>query len=98
MSEAGIRTNAAEESLQRLEADGKTAMLVAVHGQLTGVIAVADTLKAHPMEAVRALKPMDTEVLMLTADNRRPAEASERQAEVNRVTGEGLPAQTAAKT
>src|SRR5256885_14851359 len=97
MSEAGIRTNVAEESLQRLEADGKTAMLVAVHGQLTGVIAVADTLKAHAMEAVRALKSMDIEGLMLTGDNRRTAEAIARQAGVDRVIAEVLPAQKAEK-
>src|SRR3989454_5867428 len=65
MSEAGVRTNVAEESLQRLEAHGKTAIFVAVHGQLAGGIAVADTLKAHAMDAVRALKSMDIEVLML---------------------------------
>src|SRR2546421_1331312 len=64
MSEAGVRTNVAEESLQRLEADGKTAMLVAVRGQLAGVIAVADMLKAHAMDAVRALKSMNIEVLI----------------------------------
>jgi len=83
--------------LQRLEADGKTAMLVAVHGELAGVIAVADTLKAHAVEAVRALKSMDIEVLMLTGDNRRTAEAIARQAGVDRVIAEVLPAQKAEK-
>src|SRR3989449_1623249 len=97
MSEAGVRTNVAEESLQRLEADGKTAMLVAVRGQLAGVIAVADTLKAHAVDAVRALKSMDIEVLMLTGDNRRTAEAIARQAGVDRVIAEVLPAQKAEK-
>jgi Cu+-exporting ATPase len=93
MSEAGIRTNAAEEALQSLEADGKTAMILAVDGHLAGVIAVADTLKEHAVEAVRALKAMGTEVLMLTGDNRRTAEAIARQAGVDRVVAEVLPAQ-----
>src|SRR5712691_11010558 len=93
MSEAGIRIDAAEEGLQRLEANGKTAMLLAVNGQLAGVIAVADTLKQHAAKAVRALNTMGIEVLMLTGDNRRTAEAIARQAGVDRVIAEVLPGQ-----
>src|SRR5207249_1701723 len=73
--------------------DGKTAMLLAVDGQLAGVITVADSLKDHAAEAVRALKAMGIEVLMLTGDNRRTAEAIARQAGVDRVIAEVLPGQ-----
>jgi len=97
MSEAGIPTDPAEEALQRLEADGKTGMLLAVDGQLAGIIAVADTLKEHAVEAIRALKAMGIEILMLTGDNRRTAEAIARQAGVDHVIPEVLPGQKAEK-
>src|SRR5439155_16476850 len=73
--------------------DGKSAMPIAVDGQLAGVIAVADTLKDHVAEAVRALKGMGIVVLMLTGDNRRTAEAIARQAGVDWVIAEVLPGQ-----
>src|SRR6266566_870377 len=93
MAMAGVGIGGAEAALQRFEADGKTAMLLAVDGQLAGVITVADTLKDHAAEAVRALKAMGIEVLMLTGDNRRTAEAIARQAGVDRVIAEVLPGQ-----
>jgi len=97
MADTGISTVAAEAALGRLEAEGKTAMLLAVDNQLAGVIAVADTLKDHAFEAVRALKAMGIEVIMLTGDHRRTAEAIARQAGVDRVIAEVLPAQKADK-
>src|SRR5467141_2191105 len=97
MAMAGVGIREAEAALQRFEADGKTAMLLAVDGQLAGVIAVADTLKDHAAEAVRALKTMGIEVLMLTGDNRRTAEAIARQAGVDRVIAEVLPGQKVEK-
>ena len=93
MAMAGVGIREDEAALSRFEADGKTAMLLAVDGQLAGVIAVADTLKDHAAEAVRALKAMGIEVLMLTGDNRRTAEAIARQAGVDRVIAEVLPGQ-----
>ena len=97
MASAGIPVDSAESILQKMEAEGKTAMLLAVDGKLAGVIAVADTLKEHSVEAVRALKAMDVEVVMLTGDNRRTAEAIARQAGVDRVIAEVLPGQKAEK-
>ena len=97
MSQAGISTRVAESTIQRLEGDGKTAMLLAVDRHLVGVIAVADTLKEHAVEAVRALETMGIEVIMLTGDNRRTAEAIARQADIDRVIAEVLPGQKAEK-
>jgi len=93
MAMAGVGIGGAKVALRGFETDGKTAMLLAVDGQLAGVIAVADTLKDHADEAVRALKAMGIEVLMLTGDNRRTAEAIARQAGVDRVIAEVLPGQ-----
>src|SRR5216117_2398062 len=93
MAMAGVGIGGADAAVPRFEADGKTAMLLAVDGQLAGVIAVADTLKDHAAEAVRALKAMGIEVLMLTGDNRRTAEAIARLAGVDRVIAEVLPGQ-----
>src|SRR2546426_4629459 len=92
---ARIPVHAAESVLHAIEDAGKTAMLLAVDGQVQGVIAVADTLKEHSVEAVRALKSMGIEVLMLTGDNRRTAEAIARQVGLDDVIAEVLPAEKA---
>ena len=68
-------------------------MILAVDGKVTGVIAVADTLKDHSVEAVRALKTMGIGVVMLTGDNRRTAEAIARELGIDDVIAEVLPAQ-----
>src|SRR3989442_924968 len=93
MGDAGVSIAGAEAVLQRFEADGKTAMILAVDATTTGVVAVADTLKDHSVEAVRALKAMGIEVIMMTGDNRRTAEAIARQAGVDRIIAEVLPDQ-----
>src|SRR2546429_9399416 len=78
-----------------MEDAGKTAMILAVDGKVEGVIAVADTWKGHPVEAARALKSRGIEVLMLTGDNRRTAEAIARQVGLDDVIAEVLPAEKA---
>src|SRR5437773_2673367 len=93
---ARIPVHAAESVLHAMEDAGKTAMILAVDGKVEGVIAVADTLKEHSVEAVRALKSMGIEVLMLTGDNRRTAEAIARQVGLDDVIAEVLPAEKAA--
>src|SRR5436305_11762221 len=95
LADAGISTVPGEGALARFEGEGKTAMLLAVDGQLAGVLAVADTLKDHAVEAIRALKDMGIEVAMLTGDNRRTGEAIARQAGIDRVIAEVLPARKA---
>src|SRR5437870_6208165 len=95
MLSAGIPVDAAESILQAMEEAGKTAMILAVDGRVAGVIAVADTLKEHSIEAVRSLKAMGIEVIMLTGDNRRTAEAIARQVGVDQVIAEVLPTQKA---
>ena len=80
-----------EDEMRRLESEGKTAMLVAVGGELLGVLAVADTLKEDARDAVRELQSLGLEPAMLTGDNRRTAQAIARQVGIERVLAEVLP-------
>src|SRR5205809_7239570 len=93
MAMAGVGIGGADAALSRFEADGKTAMLLAVDGQLAGVITVADTLKDHAAEAVRGLQAKGNGGLMVTGGNRVTAEGLSRLAGVDRVIAEVLPGQ-----
>ncbi len=75
----------------RLAGEGKTPVWVAIDGRLAGLLAVADPLKATSREAVARLKTMGLEVVLLTGDTRRTAEAIARQAGIGRVVAEVLP-------
>jgi Cu+-exporting ATPase len=76
---------------ERLESEGKTVMFVAVDGEAAGLIAVADTLKDHSVEAIEQLHQLGMEIVMITGDNRRTAEAIARQVGIDRVLAEVLP-------
>ncbi len=82
---------------EALENDGKTAMFVSRNGDLAGIIAVADTLKDHSVEAVEQLHRLGLKVLMITGDNRRTAEAIARKVKIDRVLAEVLPQDKAEK-
>ncbi len=92
-----VATDRIEGDIARLQAEGKTAMAVAVDGEALGVIAVADTLKPTSAEAVAALRAQGLDVVMLTGDNRRTAEAIARQVGIERVLAEVLPAEKEAQ-
>jgi Cu+-exporting ATPase len=77
--------------LERLQGEGKTAMLVAVNGKAAGVVAVADTIKEDSIQAIRVMQEMGLEVLMLTGDNERTAQAIAQQVGIARVLAEVLP-------
>lgn len=87
----GINIAAAEETMVRLESEGKTAMLVGADGKLVGIIAVADTLKPEALEAIGALKRERIEVILLTGDNERTAKAIARELGIMHVIAEVLP-------
>jgi P-type Cu+ transporter len=93
LEQAGVATAGLADRAESLSREGKTPMLVALDGALAGLIAVADTLKPRSGEAVAALGRLGVEVVMLTGDNRRTAEAVARQAGVDRVVAEVLPHQ-----
>ncbi|BDG61181.1 heavy metal translocating P-type ATPase [Caldinitratiruptor microaerophilus] len=76
---------------EALADEGKTPFYVAVDGRVSGLIAVADTVKETSAEAVQRLQHMGLEVVMLTGDNRRTAEAVARRLGIRRVLAEVLP-------
>ncbi len=80
-----------DAALERLEGEGKTAMLVAWDGSARGVIAVADTLKDDASSVVAELHAMGIEVAMITGDNRRTAAAIASAVGIDRVLSEVLP-------
>ena len=92
----GIDTASAEAAMAQLELAGKTAMLIGFDGALVGVVAVADTIKPEAKEAIAALRSEGVEVVMLTGDNKRTAEAIGRELGIDRVIAEVLPADKAA--
>ena len=75
----------------KLENEGKTVMFVEVDGQFSGIIAVADILKANAREAIARLHELDLEVVMITGDNARTAAVIATQAGIDRVFAEVLP-------
>lgn len=97
MKNQDIDINDAEEEMSRLEKDGKTAMLIAIDRRFAGVVAVADTIKETAKEAIEQLKQEGLDVIMLTGDNKRTAEAIAGQVGINEVIADVLPEQKADK-
>ncbi len=96
MKQLGISTEGLQIYKDKWEAEGKTTALIAVDGKLEGVVGIADALKPSSVEAVRALKRMGLEVVMLTGDNRQTAEAIASEVGIKRVFAEVRPDQKAA--
>ena len=92
MAERGIALGALSGDVTRLQAEGKTAMLVAADGVLLGVIAVADTVRPTSAAALAHLRALGIEVAMLTGDNAPTAAAIARQVGIEQVLAEVLPA------
>jgi len=80
-----------EQKAAALADDGKTPMYAAIDGQLVGIVAVADTVKDDSVEAIASLQKMGIEVVMITGDNKRTAEAIARKVGITRVLSEVLP-------
>jgi Cu+-exporting ATPase len=75
LEEHGVDPAPAADEMERLEQEGKTAMLVAADGEVAGVVADADSVKESSTEAVAALQERDLDVMMITGDNERTARA-----------------------
>ena len=77
--------------LAGLESEGKTPMYMAIDGRLEGIIAVADVIKPTSKEAISRLIGMGIDVVMITGDNIRTAEAVAKEAGIKKVLAEVLP-------
>lgn len=91
MEEKQIPLGYYEKRLDKLADEGKTPMLFAEEKEILGIISVADVVKPTSHAAVKELKAMGIEVVMLTGDNRRTAEAIRRQLDIDKVIAEVLP-------
>ncbi len=96
MKEWSINIDSAGSAAERLSKEGKTPIFVAINGMLAGIIAVADTIKPSSLDAVKKLRAMGLDVVMITGDNRRTAEAIANHAGIDRVIAEVMPQDKAA--
>ncbi len=97
MNELGIDTQSLKDSWDRLEKGGKTAVWLAVDGQVEAIMGIADAVKPSSASAIRGLQRMGLDVVMLTGDNRRTAEVIARDVNIQRVMAEVRPDQKAAQ-
>ena len=91
MEENGVALGNAAQAAATLAAAGKTPLYFAAGQKLLGLVAVADTLKPSSAAAIRAFRAMGLEVVMLTGDNQRTADAIAKELELSRVIAEVLP-------
>ena len=96
MKEKNIDSSAFQEQLLELSKEGKTAMFVAVDGQLASILAVADEMKSSSLSAVQELQSMGLEVIMLTGDREETATAIAQKAGIQKVIAGVLPDRKAA--
>ena len=91
MNERKIELNGANATVEKLAMEGKTPMFAAIDNKYAGIVAVADTIKPESKEAIHSLQNLGLEVVMMTGDNLRTAEAVANQVGIKRVLAEVLP-------
>lgn len=91
MVESEISLEKLEDISNKLAEEGKTPMYIAIENKISGIIAVADTVKENSKKAIERLHSMGIEVAMITGDNKRTAAAIARQVGIDRVLAEVLP-------
>jgi Cu+-exporting ATPase len=96
LRELGIATEVLQEPWERLESQGRTVVWLAVDSQVEAILAIADAVKPSSVQAIRLLQRMGLEVVMLTGDNRRTAEAIAQEVGISRVIAEVRPSQKVA--
>lgn len=97
MVENNISLEALSETSDRLAEQGKTPMYISINHKLAGIIAVADTVKENSIHAIEKLHRMGIEVVMITGDNKRTADAIAKQVGIDRTLSEVLPEDKAAE-
>lgn len=96
MAEYNVDISMTHNTMQDFEDAGKTAMLIAINNQYSGLIAVADTVKSTAKQAIDLLHQQDIEVVMLTGDNQRTAHAIAQQVGIDTVIADVIPEEKAA--
>ncbi len=91
MTMENVEISDAVDQMIAFEKEGKTAMLAAVDGQYAGIVAVADTIKETSQAAIKRLKEMGLEVIMITGDNQQTAKSIAMQVGIDHVIAEVLP-------
>lgn len=91
MIENNIKIDSLYSESDRLAEEGKTPMYIAVNNILSGIIAVADTVKENSKEAIEELKKMNVKIAMITGDNKKTAEAIAKSVGIDIVLAEVLP-------
>ncbi|MGP0128223.1 MAG: heavy metal translocating P-type ATPase [cyanobacterium endosymbiont of Rhopalodia musculus] len=95
MDMLNINTQSLDATRQQWESEAKTTVLIAVDGQIEGLIGIADATKPSSLEAVKSLQKMGLEVVMLTGDNQKTAEAIASEVGIQRVFAQVRPDQKA---
>ena len=91
MQDRKIALKKLEEISDKLAAEGKTPMYIAINNKIAGIIAVADIVKESSAKAIMKLHDMGIEVAMITGDNKKTADAIARQVGIDKVLAEVLP-------
>ncbi|MFR2665870.1 MAG: heavy metal translocating P-type ATPase [Clostridium sp.] len=91
MIENNINIESLHVESDRLATEGKTPMYIAINNKLSGIIAVADTVKENSKAAIEELKKMNVKVAMITGDNKKTAEAIAKSVGIDIVLAEVLP-------
>jgi Cu+-exporting ATPase len=91
MDKYDVNVQSAKLDMETLEENGKTAMLVAVDGKYAGIVAVADTIKETSRDAIKRLRKLGIEVIMITGDNKRTAQAIADEVGIDTAIAEVLP-------
>lgn len=91
MKKFNIDIEEVSKSMEELEREGKTAMLIAINKEYAGIVAVADTVKDTSKAAITRLKKMGLDVVMITGDNTQTAQAIAGQVGIEHVIAEVLP-------
>ncbi|WP_208001758.1 heavy metal translocating P-type ATPase [Macrococcus brunensis] len=97
IAEQNIAVSHVVDEMARYEQQGKTAMLIAVDGQIRGIVAVQDTVKASAAAAIHDMQDMGIDVIMLTGDNERTAKAIAQSVGIDNVIAQVLPEDKAEK-
>lgn len=91
VAERGIDNSKVEETITKLQSEGKTTIIVASDNEIIGIIGLIDTAKPHAKEAIKSLKERGIEVVMLTGDNQRTANTVAKEIGIERVIANVLP-------